>query len=556
MTEDYPAGFLPTYGDGGPTSGIRYLPTIEPDGINPSSWGDPRGWTNVDDIEATILTQWKMMTVPLTSVTAARGDAPGLLKMANPAWDNANVFRSTINGPQGPEAGPPGIWSFWQVTRFENAYQFLDSAGEWYLDRDRGWLYYKPQPWERMRSSRVVVPVLQSLIEGDHVRNISFRGLQFSYATWNQPSGPNGYVDDQAGFHLVGKGHQPNITGHDPDDQATPGNISFSFDRNIRFINNRFIHLGAVGLSLGRGSQSSVTKSNSFEDTGSSAVQLGGIGLRDHHPKAEAQVTRNNTISANLIDGTSSQYLDAPAIVVGFTSGSRIRDNTIRDIPYSGISIGWGWGLLDPTGFPGVPGASWYEWGRYKKPTPNRNSVIAGNRISNFLQVLWDGGAVYTLGAQGTSLENGLVIKHNTAFNKRPQSGGNTFYTDGGSRYIVVRDNTSHSNPIGNVDLGPPPQTGDPLPYPATPSDGNFLPYGSDIGGCVTYGDISYIDNSWFEAPMELDMALNNDIYDLATAGKIKPYAPSGFFDLCPYSYQGVDYPTRLSFAGNTIYPD
>ena len=51
--------------------------------------------------------------------------------------------------------------------------------------------------------------------------------------------------------------------------------------------------------------------------------------------------------------------------------------------------------------------------------------------------------------------------------------------------------------------FGPPPQSGDPLPYPSQPSEGDGLPYGSDIGGCRTYGDIQYVKNSWLEAPME-----------------------------------------------------
>src|SRR6266545_2608645 len=82
-TDDYPAGFRPSWNDGGSDSGIEYLPTIEPSGLNPASWGDPATWTNVSDIEAVILTQWKTMTVPLRSITLAESSTPGLLRMAN-----------------------------------------------------------------------------------------------------------------------------------------------------------------------------------------------------------------------------------------------------------------------------------------------------------------------------------------------------------------------------------------------------------------------------------------------------------------------------------------
>lgn len=78
------------------------------------------------------------------------------------------------------------------MTRFENALEFLDSPGEWYLDEEGGWLYYKPQPWQNMRAADVELPVLEALIRGrgtatKPIRNVEFRGLTFSYATWLQP---------------------------------------------------------------------------------------------------------------------------------------------------------------------------------------------------------------------------------------------------------------------------------------------------------------------------------------------------------------------------------
>jgi len=551
-TGEYPAGFRPSWNEGGPNSGIEYLPTLEPGGLNPAAWGDPTQWTNVDGVEAVILTQWKTMSVPLRSVVPASGSTPGLLRMAEPAWTNANVFR-------GPD-GQPGIWSFWQVTRFENAYQFLDSPGEWYLDEKHGWLYYLPNPWENLRAANVELPVLHTLVRGRGteqrpVQNVEFRGLTFSYATWLQPSGKNGYVSDQAGFHLVGTGHEPNIIGHDPHDSATPGNLSFRFAHGVEFVGNRFKHLGAVGLSLGRGSHHTLVKRNTFTDIGSSAVQLGGIGAADHAPNNRAQASFGNTIAGNLISHVAWGYPDAPGIFVGFSSGTKVIGNTVEDVPWTGIALGWGWGLLDPGGFPGLLHATRYEWGNWKEPTPNRNSLVAGNTIREFLGLLWDGGAIYTTGAQGSSAENGLRIENNTAYGKRPKAGGNTFYTDGGSRYVTVRGNTSYDNPIGRDDFGPPPRSGDPLPYPSTPSIADGLPYGSDFGGCVTYGDIGYLGNSWLEPPMQSEIQLNNDFYDLLSGGKLIPYSAEGFFDICPYSDEGTSYPTNLSYAGNTIHP-
>jgi len=547
---EYPAGFRPAWHEGGANSGIEYLPSVGP-GLNPASWGNPRKWGNVGDVEAVIDTQWKTMTVPLRSIVPAKGSTPGLLRMAEPAWRNANLFR-------GPD-GQPGIWSLWQVTRFENALRFLDSPGEWYLDEKSGWLYYMPRPWQNLRTADVELPLLQTLVEGNGtarrpIRNLEFRGLTFSYATWLQPSGRNGYVSDQGGFHPTGKHHEPNTIGHDPHDTATPGNVSFRFAHRVRFVGDRFSHLGAVGLALGTGGQHNRVIGSTFSDVGSSALQLSGIARADHHPRNRAERSLDNRVVGNLISHVAWGYPDAPGLFVGFSSGTRVLRNTVEDVPWTGIALGWGWGLLDPGGFPGLRYASRHQWGKWETPTQNRNSVVAGNTIRDFLGLLWDGGAIYTTGFQGTSPENGLLIEGNTAYGKRTKAGGNTFYTDGGSRYVTVRGNTSYDNPIGVTDLGPPPREGDPLPYSKEPSEGDGAPYGSDFGGCVTYGDIAYEGNSWLEPPMQSEMADANVLYALVSKGKLVPYSPEGFFDICPFSEGETSYPTGLSYSGNTIH--
>ena len=68
---------------------------------------------------------------------------------------------------------------------------------------------------------------------------------------------------------------------------------------------------------------------------------------------AEADPTvktiKNNTIQNNYIAQTGVEYLDAPAINVGYTDGTNISHNEITNVPYDGISLGWGWGYSDPT---------------------------------------------------------------------------------------------------------------------------------------------------------------------------------------------------------------
>jgi hypothetical protein len=100
------------------------------------------------------------------------------------------------------------------------------------------------------------------------------------------------------------------------------------------------------------------------------------------------------------------------------------------------------------------------------------------------------------------------LIAGNVASGKRPRAGGNTFYTDGGSRYVTLFENVSFDNVPGVTDFGP---CGLPSELPLCEigaGDGCsslslgwlVVPYGSDSGGCIPYGDPRYVSNYWLSA--------------------------------------------------------
>ena len=525
-TSDYPAGFRPGVG------GIQYVATL----LNPAAWFDPLLWENPERVEAVILTQWKNMICGVEAV-APTGLGNGTLVMRDPAWTNANVCYTATSQPG---AYAPGIWSFWQVTRFENSLSFLDSPGEWYLDTESDLLYYIPRWGETMATAVVELPVVEKLIEAvgtasEPIQNIRFQGLNFRYATWLGPGSDHGYVTDQSGVYLVGV-NSPNIIGHiEPNTIGDPprmgrsqGNLHFKYARQIMLRDNRFENLGGVAVDFDTGSQRNLIIGNRFSDIASSAIQVGGVFEVDHHPPTPAELSTDNTILNNAIYQTGRDYQDTAAIFVGCTTRTVVSKNTITEVPWSGIALGWGWGLLDPGSFPGLPGAFSGEWGFNETPTATRANRIVNNRIQQFLEVLWDGGAIYTTGQQGTSAKDGTLIAGNVASGKRPTGGGNIFYTDGGSRFVTLRSNVSYDNPIGSIEFGPPPSPLDPLPYDPLPSLANGLPYGGETGGCRTYGQILFERNYW---------------------------SSSAYFSICPYTsdFGLMSFPIDLSYRKNQI---
>ena len=540
----YPPAFNPNWTSSGSGSGIQF-------GTTTPETPDPTTWQNQSSIEAVIITQWRMMRIPVQSVIPPPDPTYGLITIQQPAWDNANV-NFDIN------THAPGIWSFWEVTWFENAYEFLTVPGQWYLNPSDNYVYYMPLPGEDILTADVELPILETLIAGqgtlEHpIHNIQFQGLTFSYATWLLPSGPNGYVADQSGQLLVGSGHSPNYIGHDQNVVPTPGNLPFSFASEIVFYGNIFEHLGAVGLQFGLGSKNNRIDSNLFTDISSSAIELGAATAMDSHPTSSAYLLQNNRITNNLITSVAVEYKDAAGIFVGFTQGSFISHNTIVNVPWSGIAMGWGWGLLDVGSFPGLPNAISGMWGTFTSPTPNSRNQILQNRFVDFLNVMWDGGAIYTTGQQGPSPSDRLLIQGNVSSDKRTSGpggvffgAGNTYYTDGGSRYVTVESNASYNVPIGVTFYGPLPTR--PPFYPSYALL-NGVAYGSDSGGCVTYGDINYSNNYWLEAPIPSEIPGINVAYFLVKG--FFSYLAFGFCDVCPYTSGGVVYPTDLNYVGN-----
>lgn len=448
-------------------------------------------WNNPTSVEFVTKTQWKMMRCPIAQIDTVVSNEEYNLIANMPCWSNANVY--------------PEPWNFQLLSWIENAYEFLVSNGEpgdWYLDPNTTTLYYIPREGEDIETADVELPIVESLLHAkgtmtSPVANITFNNIHFMYATWFGPNSMNGYVSDQSAWLLVGHNHAPNIIGHDPDVVRTPGNLSFQYARNIIFQHNTITHMGGVGLDFGTGSQNNQIIDNEITDIASSGIQLGGVRPEDHHPLVPAQETKNNLISNNLVTYTGQDYYDAASIFIGVTSKTIVEHNDIRHTSWSGISIGWGWGAFDPgDGFVGLPNAIPYQWplpwGSYNTSSAALGNQIRYNKIDMYMEQLWDGGAIYATGFQGTSMMNGLLMTGNVATNKRASAGGNIFYTDGGSRYATLANNVSLNNPQGTLDFGPCHKSSSFFELCAFTG---VLPYGADMGGCIPYGDLLFDNN-------------------------------------------------------------
>jgi hypothetical protein len=378
-------------------------------------------YKNLQDVEVVSRWGWMEYRCRIDSVTPG-SSGTDTVTMVQPCWHNANLH-------EGQEIQTPS-W-------IENAYELLDQPGEWYLDRSTGDVYYKPQPGQSLATAAVTVPAVQTLVSLDGtttapVSDVTFRGITFSYSNWTAPSSDDGMVEGQAGFRIVGDDN-PTFDSTRLTWQKTPGAVSVSHGHDVTFTGDTFTHLGSVGLDLGTGSQGSQVVGNTFTDVAATGIQVGGTDVVDHHPTDTRDVTSHNEIGNNVVTDVADVYNGSVGILAGYTAYTTIEHNLVSDLPYSGISVGWGWGLTDQGGDSNYPGNSGVPV--YTTPTTSTHTIVRDNVVHDIMKHQADGGAIYTLSASPDSEVSGNYIYD------IPSLAYGAIYHDEGSRYFHTTQN-------------------------------------------------------------------------------------------------------------------
>lgn len=293
----------------------------------------------------------------------------------------------------------------------ENAYEFIDAPGEWHLDAATDSVFYKIRPGEDPATLTAAAPALETLLGARGTRrapveNIHFRGLVFEHSTWLAPA-LSGFVGVQA------------MTTHAGG--VMPGAIELEYAHALRFERNIVRQLGGSGIVMVIGAHDNQVVGNRVEDVAGTAIAVDLSESRGVlQPSDAAATSARNVISNNIVTRAGQDYAGSVGIFAGYTDGAVIEHNEVSDLPYSGISVGWGW---------------------TSKRTALRNNLIRYNHIHHVMNLLADGGGVYTL-----SKQPGTVIAENYIHDVRRGPWGGAYaiaavYLDNGSSLIAVRDN-------------------------------------------------------------------------------------------------------------------
>ena len=363
-------------------------------------------------------------------------------------------FEHPWPSPMTPNTGHPSPFYL------TNAKELLDEPGEWYHDIREHKIYYAPRTSEELElrngKCAAVVPVLETLVEfvgsaERPVRHIHVKGITLQHTTWMRPS-EKGHVPLQAGMYLTEAYKlRPQIdrpNNHKLDNQGWLGRadaaVELRYTEDVNFEGCRFEHLGGSGLDYVEGCRGGTTTHCTFTDIAMNGYVCGSFspeGLETHLPYQPTdfrEVCTGQTVEQSEFYDVTNEDWGCVAICAGYVSDINIEHNTIHDVSYTGISLGWGWN---------------------RDLVCMKNNQVHANLIYNYAQHMYDCAGIYTLGNQpGTLISENVVRDIASPSYVHDPNHWFYLYTDEGSSNITLRDNWTptekflkNANGPGNV---------------------------------------------------------------------------------------------------------
>jgi hypothetical protein len=385
-------------------------------------------WNNLDKVEMHLMIAWADATMRIASTTNM-----GSYTRVKIQKTEENIL---FNRPY-PMLGvafssnPPRQQAYY----LENAMEFLDVAGEWYLDESTNTLYYMPRSGEDMTKVLVVAPMVETLVKvagkstSNKVGYLAIQGLYFGHTTYMRPS-QMGFLDAQAGQYSISSTLQNKQYVGRP-----PAGVMVTNAHHLRFERNVLAQMAATGLDLVSGTNNSAGGGNVVTDIGINGISIGKFTADStvefhvpYNPSDKNEISTNDTIRSNLVTNVTTEAQGGVGIVAGYPRYIVIEHNEVSYMGYTGINVGYGW-----------------------TTTPNAmtNNKINWNRIHHVNQILADGGNIYTLSNQGT----GGQIQYNYMHDSKQSQWADYWilpiYLDEGSSGFDISHNVSINSPSG-----------------------------------------------------------------------------------------------------------
>ena len=356
-------------------------------------------WHNLHDVDAVVMTAWLDSRMPIESVDESSGlITSGYCASLRMHTDGANPSRFYL----------------------DNVFEAFDEPGLWYHDRGMGKVFYLPLPGEDPSTTEIIIPRLKAVlhIQGDpdhgrFVEHIHFKGVFFAHSEWwREPTTPvsRWELHDDPDMR-VRRCYVRQIADDRAADMQCAVSVTGAVEavgaRHCAFSRCTVAHAGNYGIELGRGCSDNEIAFCDFHDLGGGGVKLGTQWVDDAPASGHNRLTDCDIFDVGLL------FHAAVGIWLGETGNNTVAHNSVHDLFYSGISIGWTWGYQD---------------------TGVQNNLVEYNHVYDAGKGwLYDMGGIYLLGrAPGT------IVRFNKIHDIRSDDGGAVgLYFDEGSSNVV-----------------------------------------------------------------------------------------------------------------------
>ncbi|KAA3609498.1 MAG: right-handed parallel beta-helix repeat-containing protein [Planctomycetota bacterium] len=308
--------------------------------------------------------------------------------------------------------------------RLEGHPSLLTAPGEWHFQPSSRLVSFIPPKTEE---ETLEYSVLTSLVKvegkpGAPVRNFHFQGIQFELCAFSPPQ--QGWAGAQASMHERRDGSE-----NSSQRIFVPAALDWRFALDCSLDSCVMKKLDGSALWIGPGCRNLIVRNCIIQNVGANGLNIGEDGSRSVDGKPwwrsagddQEWLTQNIVVENCLIEDCGRLYGGAVGLWIGFAQHCQIRNNEIRNLPYTGLSVGWVWAT---------------------DPSPCREHRIERNHIHDVMQLLSDGGCIYTLGRQP-----GTIIRQNHLHGVPRHAGrapSNGIFMDEGTTEIAVEGNWIH----------------------------------------------------------------------------------------------------------------
>ena len=210
----------------------------------------------------------------------------------------------------------------------ENVFEELDSPGEWYLDSEKGILYYMPAAGVDLNHAKIEAPVLDQVAEfrgsqQDPVHHISLSGFRIAHTAstffkqYEAPSRGDWTIHCGGAVFMEGA-----------EDCGVEKCFFDAVGGNAIFLNNYNRHNRIYG--------------NKITETGDSGICL--VGFEPMAQGTNHPVPTENLISNNLIHDCGVFGKQIAGIFSSITLRSTISHNLVYNMPQAAMTFNDGWG--------------------------------------------------------------------------------------------------------------------------------------------------------------------------------------------------------------------